>query len=255
MKRIVRLYPAAWRERYGDEMEALLEERPLGPFDVVDLFLGALDAHLHLRGLGHASEHEKGFTMSLRTAGIAAIVGGTFWGLTWVLVFLNDLVGAGDGNVPVAFLTISIAAIATLVALAGLSAIQARVYRRATWLSFLAPAAGLILVLVGFVGMSVLEIFWTIGMIGLLLYLVGVAVFGVVTYATGVFRRLPPSIIAAGGIVGGVAFLGLLGTGGADVPMWVALLGVLVMSAGWILMGVDAVRRDRSTMATGPAAA
>lgn len=82
MKRLVRLYPAAWRERYGDEMEALLDERPLGPFDAVDLFLGALDGHLHLRGLGHASEHEKGITMSLRTAGIAAIIAGTFWGLT-----------------------------------------------------------------------------------------------------------------------------------------------------------------------------
>ena len=255
MKRIVRLYPGAWRERYGDEMEALLAERPLGPFDVVDLLLGAFDAHLHLRGLGHASEHEKGFTMSLRTAGIAAIMGGSFWGLTWALIFLNDLVGAGDGNFPVAFLTISVAAIATLAALAGLSAVQARVHRRATWLSFLAPAVGLIFVLVGFVGMPVAEVFWAIGMIGLLLYLVGVAVFGIVTYATGVFRRLPPALIAAGGIVGGAAFLGLLGSGGADVPMWVALLGVLVMSVGWILIGVDAVRRGRSTMAAGPAPA
>ncbi len=255
MKWLVRLYPAAWRERYGDEMEALLAERPLGPFDVVDLFLGAFDAHLHLRGLGHASEHEKGFTMSLRNAGIAAIIGGTFWGLTWVLIFLDDLVGAGDGNVPVAFLTISIAAIATLAALAGLSAVQARVHRRTTWLSFLAPAAGLALVLVGFLAMPVADIFWTVGMSGLLLYMVGVAVFGVVTFATGVFRRPPPALIAAGGIVGGAAFLGLLGTGGADVPMWVALLGVLVMSVGWILMGVDVVRRGRSTMAAGPAPA
>jgi hypothetical protein len=244
MKRIVRLYPAAWRERYGDEMEALLEERPLGPFDLVDLFLGALDAHMHLRGLGHASEHEKGITMSLRTAGIAAIVGGSFWGLTWALILLNDLVGTGDGNVPVAFLTISVAAIATLAALAGLSAVQARVHRRATWLSFLAPAVGLVLVLVGFMGMAAIELFWAIGMIGLLLYLVGVAVFGIVTYATGVFRRLPSALIAAGGVVSGVAFLGLLGTGGTDVPMWVAVLGVLVMSVGWILIGVEAVRRD-----------
>jgi hypothetical protein len=36
--------------------------------------------------------------------------------------------------------------------------------------------------------------------------------------------------------------------------MWVALLGVLVMSLGWILIGVEAVRRDRPTMAIGPAA-
>jgi hypothetical protein len=254
MKRIVRLYPAAWRERYGDEMEALLEERPLGPFDVVDLFLGALDAHLHLRGLGQASEHEKGFTMSLRIAGIAAIVGGSFWGLTWALIFLDDLVGAGAGDVPVVFLTVALAAMATLVALAGLSAVQARVYRRATWLGFLAPATGLVLVLVGFGGMSLVEAFYALGMIGMLLYLVGVSVFGVVTYATGVFRRLPAVLIAAGGIVGGVAW-GLLGTLAPGVPMWVGVFGLLVMSVGWILIGVDAVRRDRPTMAAGPAAA
>jgi len=103
MRRLIRLYPAAWRQRYGDEMETLLEERPLGPFDLVDLLLGALDAHLHLRGLGHPSEHEKGITMSLRTAGIAAIVGGSFWGLTWAIVLLDQLIGAAEGNVPVAF--------------------------------------------------------------------------------------------------------------------------------------------------------
>ena len=34
---LVRLYPADWRARYGDEFEALLEERPLGPFDVADI--------------------------------------------------------------------------------------------------------------------------------------------------------------------------------------------------------------------------
>ena len=53
----------------------MLEERALGPFDVADVLLGALDAHLHLRGLGAASEHRKGFTMSLRIGGYAAILG------------------------------------------------------------------------------------------------------------------------------------------------------------------------------------
>src|SRR5215211_6912174 len=51
---LIRLYPARWRARYGDEFSAVLEERPLGPFDVADVLLGALDAHLHLRGLGAA---------------------------------------------------------------------------------------------------------------------------------------------------------------------------------------------------------
>ena len=44
----MRLYPRAWRERYGDEFEALLEECLHTPLDVVDILLGAMDAHLGL---------------------------------------------------------------------------------------------------------------------------------------------------------------------------------------------------------------
>ena len=43
---LVRLYPRGWRERYGDEFEALLEECLHSPLDMLDVALGALDAHL-----------------------------------------------------------------------------------------------------------------------------------------------------------------------------------------------------------------
>ncbi len=43
---LVHLYPRGWRERYGDEFEALLEECLHSPLDAVDVALGALDAHL-----------------------------------------------------------------------------------------------------------------------------------------------------------------------------------------------------------------
>ena len=45
---LVQLYPRWWRERYGDEFEALLDECLHSPMDVLDIFLGALDAHLEL---------------------------------------------------------------------------------------------------------------------------------------------------------------------------------------------------------------
>src|SRR5690349_11466402 len=38
----VRLYPRAWRERYGDEVEALLEATVPGPWTAADLALGAV---------------------------------------------------------------------------------------------------------------------------------------------------------------------------------------------------------------------
>src|SRR5512132_4053000 len=50
MKRqlLLRLYPRAWRERYGEELLAQLEsQRPLRIGVVADLVRGALDAHLH----------------------------------------------------------------------------------------------------------------------------------------------------------------------------------------------------------------
>ncbi len=45
---LILLYPRAWRDRYGDEFEALLEECLHTPLDVLDIFLGALDAQLEL---------------------------------------------------------------------------------------------------------------------------------------------------------------------------------------------------------------
>ena len=53
MNRLLRLYPREWRERYGDELAAILEERPAGPSLVLDVIRGALDAHVRAaRGRG-----------------------------------------------------------------------------------------------------------------------------------------------------------------------------------------------------------
>jgi hypothetical protein len=45
---LTNLYPRAWRERYAAEFDVLLEQCLHTPLDVVDVFLGALDAHLQL---------------------------------------------------------------------------------------------------------------------------------------------------------------------------------------------------------------
>ena len=47
MSSLLRLYPQAWRERYGDELLALLQDRPASLTDHLDLIRGALDARLH----------------------------------------------------------------------------------------------------------------------------------------------------------------------------------------------------------------
>jgi hypothetical protein len=63
---LVRLYPKAWRSRYGDEMLALLEVAPLGWRDRLDLVRGALDAWLH--PINHS-----------RVPAVAALIGGGLW--------------------------------------------------------------------------------------------------------------------------------------------------------------------------------
>jgi hypothetical protein len=46
MKWLLRLYPPAWRARYGAEMADLLDELPSGPGIAIDLVRGAGQAHL-----------------------------------------------------------------------------------------------------------------------------------------------------------------------------------------------------------------
>ena len=45
-RRLVRLYPRAWRERYEEEFVALLEQSQMAVSDLLDVTLGALDAWL-----------------------------------------------------------------------------------------------------------------------------------------------------------------------------------------------------------------
>lgn len=63
---LVRLYPAAWRARYGDEMLDLLAERPPTWRDSIDLIRCALDAHVHPRSPS-------------RAPAVAAILAGAAW--------------------------------------------------------------------------------------------------------------------------------------------------------------------------------
>ena len=56
--RLVALFPRSWRQRYGDEFEALLEETGLSPRDLLDVLHGVWDARVrpqpHLDLGGHA---------------------------------------------------------------------------------------------------------------------------------------------------------------------------------------------------------
>jgi hypothetical protein len=252
---LLRLYPARWRTRYGDEFAALLAERPLGPFDVADVLLGALDAQLHLRGLGSWSEHRRGFPMSLRLGGLAAIVGGAFW----LSGFLWTVIDPADEDPGFAFALVG--SIALLIGLAGLSAFQARSHPVLVWAAFVLPAIGGAVMTFG---LSMMAVFpdqrvvgdvsgWAFFMVGMVGMMAGSILFAVATYRTGALPRSGALLLGVGSALALVSFVGGSTIGGSAAPIFVA--GFLAFPVGWIVMGLQAVRLDRPVMVTGAGAA
>jgi hypothetical protein len=252
---LIRLYPASWRARYGDEFEAILEEQPLGPFDVADILLAALDAHLHLRGLDAASNRQRGFTMSLRLGGVAAILGP----LLFLAGFAAISIDRSDDIFPGGALIIAGTA-AQLLALIGLSAFQARRHPRLIWAAFAIPALGTVVASLGFGAMAVLgdRPFlagvspWDTWILGLFATVLGSALFAVATYRTGTLSRTAAAVLAAGSALLVAAFVVAAGLGPAitdRVAPALGLVGMLAFSAGWIALGWTAIRLERPVFA------
>lgn len=250
---LVRCYPVRWRARYGDEFEAILEERPLGPFDVADILFGAVDAHLWMRGRGAAIAHRRGFTMTLRIGGFAAILGSVLWVLG-ALLSLGMLLNL-DGAVPAVLLLTGMALL--LVALTGLSAFQARSHPRLAWAAFALPAAGIVALFVGFgltrlAGGRVAEPSWypVFVLIGLLAALGGCLLFAIATYRTAVLSRGGAVLLG----VGSVLTLGLPLIAAALPSNLVQLqpliaVGLACFALGWFALGVGAIRIDQPATA------
>ncbi len=248
---LLRLYPAGWRARYGDEFGALLAERPLGPFDVADVLLGALDAHLHLRGLGSWSEHRRGFPMSLRLGGIAAAIGGAmlFAGFLWTVADPADQDPGGALGL--------LGSIVLLIGLTGLSAFQARTHRALVWAAFALPALGGVLTAAGLLQMGlvgdqpVAGIYgWSLLIIGLIAIIVGSLLFAIATYRTAALPRSGAAILGITAAVSVVSFVTASSLAGAQ-PVLEAGLGAFAL--GWVVLGLQAIRLDRPVMATGAA--
>lgn len=242
---LLRCYPARWRARYGDEFEALLEERPLGPFDVMDILLGALDAQLRLRGRGADVTQGRGFSMSLRIGGVAAIFGAALFATSIVLGI--GIVGEVDPVVP-GFLLVS-GSLALLVALAGLSAFQARSHPILSWAAFAVTAIGILVCIVGIVGLQlVAEEYWMAFILGILGALVGSTLFAIATYRTAALSRGAALVLGVCSVLTIAA-----GQGGnilGPVPLVVTSIG---FALGWFVLGVQAIRLDRTGAALRPA--
>jgi hypothetical protein len=254
---LLRLYPARWRARYGDEFEVLLAERPLGPFDVADVLLGALDAHLHLRGLGSWSEHRRGFPMSLRLGGIAATIGGALMLIGWVWS------GADPAESDAGVWVFLVGIVALLAGLAGLSAFQARRHPAIVWAAFLLPAVGAAVTALGMLAMGVMPdepivgglSAWDFFFAGLLATVAGSILFAIATWVTGALPRSGALALGAGSALALACFaVSIIGGDSLwDVLRPLFVLGYLAFPVGWIILGLQAIRIDRPAMAVGAA--
>ena len=248
---LLRLYPARWRARYGDEFEVLLAERPLGPFDVVDVLLGAIDAHLHLRGLGSWSERRKGFLMSLRIGGFAAAIGGALILIGWVWA------GVDPADSDPGFWIFSVGLVGLLIGLIGLSAVQARAHPTLVWVALLVSAIGGAMMVFGLIAMALVPEAWLVGdwsgwnffIVGMLITVVGSLLFALATLRTRALPRSGSAFLAIASAISLLAFVGALGLGDSLQPILTA--GFLAFPVGWIVLGLQAIRIDRPAMATG----
>lgn len=89
MSRLVRLYPSAWRARYGAEFEDVLALRPLSLLDRLDVIRGSFDAWLRPQIVG-ATVPERKSTMQRYAAVAAALAGAAFILTTYSLVTQYD---------------------------------------------------------------------------------------------------------------------------------------------------------------------
>jgi hypothetical protein len=190
--------------------------------------------------------------MTLRNGGIAAIAGGGLW--------LISLAGASatQGAQPwIALFVIALCAL--VVAIIGLSAEQGRRQPSLIWVAVALPVIGAIVSVVGWLGMAMLgdEPFiagvsaWNIWALGSLLVIIGSGVFAVASLRVRTLSRGGTALLAAGALIAvasllGIAFVEAFGDSGSLI----GLFGIFAFAAGWIWLGVSAIRTERARSAT-----
>ena len=83
---LVNLYPLTWKQHYGKEFDDLLAQCVNSPLDVLDVILGALDAHLHLMDDQNMNWRKMNMINKLRTSILVvfcAFIGFVIAGLTF----------------------------------------------------------------------------------------------------------------------------------------------------------------------------
>ncbi len=243
MSRLVRLYPAAWRDRYGEEFEALLAERPPSLSDRLDVVRGALDARLDPQVAPAPPEPGHVPPLASPFPGLLVGLGGVLWAVTWLIVGTARITPTGDldggAAIPVFLAALLLLAAGNGAALQGL---PAGAQRRA--------AVGLLTFTACVASFWVLpwELIWLPSLGGIGLFLVGGPALAVLGARAG---RIPGWVAravagATAAIVVGMGALFAL-TPGRDLFSPVVYIAIYVpLGVAWALVGLHLALAGRT---------
>jgi hypothetical protein len=262
---LLRLYPAAFRARFGDELVQLagdvLRDAGAGRAGrglvrtwlglVVDVAITAPAEHLEQRRLAHSlSRPASGVTKAL---GLLGIVGGAFLlagiipNLPWFWVIFN-----------LRLVPFEAGAIAVILAVHALQA------RRSRWAS-LVVAVPAILANAWHMVMTILfvgrpqpplpdpEFRPTYALAAMSMWFANVA-FGLVALRLGVVTRWGSLALTVGSVLAASGFLGLETSPLADLVPALSWIGIVLVGVGWILLGIAVATRRRPRPETATAA-
>ncbi len=226
MRWLIRLYPEAWRLRYGEEFEGLLEQRQLSPIDVFDVVMGAIEAHLRPQvSAERVIPDGRQLMKPHQWAGLAGAVGGSL-----LAVKMLDEVNSGP---PYRWDTSWL----LFMALLGL---YLRVRGQLDGLGRAGLAigfAGLAVALAGtYVQYFFIDVFWPAAELGFLLALYGVIVAGAAVARARLLGRLSFTLLVVG-VLGSAAWA----VGAPDASGPLVTLGSVALwtlyTLSWALLG------------------
>jgi hypothetical protein len=227
MSAILRLYPRAWRERYGDELVVLLEERPASPVDQLDLIRGALDARLHPQVPGSATAPDKEIPVNQRLLGAMAAIGGIAWTVGVASIFVLQRDAFGDRNLTLAMIGLALAIAFIGIALGELGTRQGSASSRRTGRAI--SAVSIVLALT-------LPVIWLVFLFGLFVFPIMAALLAIRGTRNGVFPGwfAVVSTAAAFAVLGGV---GIDAQAGKDQTLvLLAVVGLPPLLLAWLAL-------------------
>jgi len=264
MSKLVRLFPWAWRERYGEEFEALLEETPMTVRAVGDVIRAAANARLRWllapvdARLDVLAAGRLGGASAQRAGAACAVGGGLLWALTFVV---GSAVDWGRWGNDLGFLLLIAAAGLLLVAHVTAAVTTTSPALVIDWLGVVISSVGAVLLSVALIAAIVLERPLTVRLLlspqqyweaGMLATIIGASVSALAGATDGRRRWVTASLITGSTIALGLALVltfdgpvlvsarqSFVGQHGWFVGNLTVSVAGILHGVGWLALGLD----------------